>query len=40
MATETVVKKQEPNNPSMHQGGFTLIELMAVLAAVAAMLAL
>jgi prepilin-type N-terminal cleavage/methylation domain-containing protein len=39
MPTETIVKKQQPNNPSMHLRGFTLIELMAVLAAVAAMLA-
>ena len=39
MGTETIVKRQQPNNSSMHQGGFTLIELMAVLAAVAAMLA-
>jgi Tfp pilus assembly protein FimT len=39
MVPETIVKKQEPNNPSMYQRGFTLMGLMATLAVVAAMLA-
>jgi prepilin-type N-terminal cleavage/methylation domain-containing protein len=39
MVPETIMKKQEPNNPSMHQRGFTLMELMAALAVVVAMLA-
>ena len=39
MVPETIVKKQEPNNPLMYQRGFTLMGLMAALAVVAAMLA-
>jgi Tfp pilus assembly protein FimT len=39
MVPETIVKKQEPNNPSKYQRGFTLIGLIATLAVVAAMLA-
>jgi Tfp pilus assembly protein FimT len=39
MVLETIVKNQESNNPSRFQRGFTLIQLMAVLAALAVTLA-